>query len=135
MSPDTRLAILQALVRYSAPLEQIAQALESLPVDCEAVDAVELSHLDAAKVLDRYVAGRLHPSDVQTWAKLIEPRGDIRYPARDAEPLAKLMFRLANQDVSEKLTKVTAADWALAMKQIAQAARSPKLTDIPSQSR
>lgn len=111
MLPSERTTVLTTLVNFNRPIREIAARLEQFPMDCEQEDATELraNHIEA--VLRRYLEGRLDSTDIQEWAQVMEGRSDIRFDSRNPKAVWRLMFRLSNQDVSEKIAPSSVVTW------------------------
>jgi len=92
-----RTALLNALIRYETPLDEVVMGLAALPTD--PTPTVTLTRQDISAILDRYVLGELTATDVARWAALVECREDIQFEPRHEEVVADALYDLANQDV------------------------------------
>lgn len=108
---DNRNETLRHLIGLDRPLRDVADDLDRFPFGCAPSDEVELGRGDAASVLERYVAGRLHAQQVEEWARLIDGREDIRLEPADDHALADLIFVLAHLSPADPLTPGAARFW------------------------
>lgn len=75
---DERLTVVQVLLDFSRPLDEVQQQLSGFGWDFEGVPAV--LHPDhIVDVLQRYLRGELTASTVERWGDLIEGREDISF--------------------------------------------------------
>lgn len=92
-----RAALLDALIHYRTPLDDVVMGLAALPTDPTPV--ATLTRQDISAILDRYVLGELTAPDVARWAALVECREDILFEPRHEEVVADALYDLANQDI------------------------------------
>lgn len=93
-----RKQILQDLIAYRVPLQEVQNILGSLPWDSDE-DLVQLSRQHVEAVLSRYLLGEISLKEIEDWANIIECREDIDY-----EEVADVLHVLANPAITTELT-------------------------------
>lgn len=99
---SARKEILEKLIAFEQPLENIKSALSEFPWDSEEIVFLSLSH--AADVLRRYLSGAITAGDVESWANAIETRDDVGFQSSNRSFLRELVHELANPLLTRPLT-------------------------------
>jgi hypothetical protein len=112
MTQRPRGDIVGLLVNLAAPLHQLAKELDTYPPDPSSDhEIVTLTRTAAENVLSRYIRGEIGAGTVTEWAKLLEGRTDVAYEPIAPRVLARLIFRLANEEAHQPLTEAEAQEW------------------------
>lgn len=91
---------LHALVEYARPPESLAIYLPRTGKP-DAGDPVILTRLHVSNVLQRFIANRLWPDDIQAWAELIESQEGIGYEDGFREILIRIVHELAKSTLPD----------------------------------
>jgi hypothetical protein len=98
-STSTRRQVLAELLDFRLSLDVLRERVRTLPWD-SAADEVELTTAHVLHVLSEAEAGKLSPTDVSSWAELIESREDVGFSARAANELREFVFEAANPEIA-----------------------------------
>jgi hypothetical protein len=92
---NDRSTVIENLVNFSRPLDELQQQLSGLDWDFEGAPIVlTLDHI--VHVLRRYLSGELTACMVEQWANLIEGREDISFDNMHEKCMAATIYELAN---------------------------------------
>jgi hypothetical protein len=107
-----RAAILGELICLDRPVDQIVPELAAFGWDSD-VELVRLDKQHIRKVLERFIKGEAGFSarDVQAWAEAIEGRDDIGFEGGAEGLLKRIIFDLANPEITLKLTPPVAKEF------------------------
>ncbi len=100
----SREELLRELISYRLPIEKTLEGLSFYGWDCE-FPLITMTQSDVVNILQRYLAGAITEQQLTDWADLVECREDIEYPAQDENLIASIIFRLANPNLNEEITK------------------------------
>lgn len=89
-----RTTVLNSLIQFDRPIEQICADLGTFPWDCPH-ELVTLAAEHIRNVLARLSSGDLTPDAVYEWANAVEMREDIAYEERCHEEIVEALFVLA----------------------------------------
>jgi hypothetical protein len=94
----TRLEILKRIIALHEPLKPLIEELANFPWDSTSdLTTIEPQHVRS--VLERYIAGQLTRTDLQTWAETLEVREDVEIDS----DMKQFVFRMANPDIHGNL--------------------------------
>ena len=113
---NKRIKILNWLLNFDKPIEEINKMLSEFPWDSEELVILELDHFN--KVLSSYLSKRISKEDVEQWASAIECRDDIGFFNDDNKTLLNLIHELANPYLTQPLTPDLARSFLERLKQI-----------------
>lgn len=100
----SREELLRELISYRLPIEKTLENLSYYGWDCE-LPLVTMTQSDVANILQRYLSGGITGHQLTDWADLVECREDIEYPSQDEKLIASIIFRLANPNLNEEITR------------------------------
>ena len=108
----TRKSHLEELLYFSRPVADVVSALSVFGWDSDqGLVTLEAAHISA--VLNRFLAGEISASDVETWANAIECREDIDFAQES--PVAEALGELANPLLSRPLSRQSATELVAAL--------------------
>lgn len=111
-----RLAALRDLVELRVPIHDAMAALGRFAWDSDE-ELVDLTSMDAVRLLNGYLDGRLSADDCREWAEGLEVRDDVgREPGREEE-LNEFLFEIATPEVAGALTPQRAQQWIARLQQ------------------
>lgn len=109
-----RLDFIQSLVEYSKSTHELSEQIGKFEWDYEG-EPVRLQYKHISSVLEKYLRGELTAQDVEVWANLIEGREDVA-PEKDcAEHIDKIIYELANPELTAPLDKTRAEEIIVAI--------------------
>jgi hypothetical protein len=111
MIDESRRNAVDSLLWLDRPITEIVEQLDYYPFDCEDGEEVTFTHIHAIDILSRYLNRELTETQVIEWAKIVEGRDDVKYEPGNEDLLKDLIFTLANQTISEKLSFNSAQRW------------------------
>ena len=100
---------LDGLIRGDLPVAEARSRLARFPWDSD-IELVTLTRRDLVRILDRYLSGEVDEGDVEQWAEAIEGRDDVGYETSVADWLRKIVFDLANPDLTAPLRPARAEE-------------------------
>ena len=100
---NERKKVLEALLGFEQPVEQLSTALTAFPWDSD-MELAFLSVGHAANLLKRFVTGRTTASEVENWANAVEGRDDIGFESGNEQLLREFVHELANPLITQPLT-------------------------------
>jgi hypothetical protein len=105
MTMDTKLHIelLQNLITFSKPLDELAGQLALTTWDCE-VPIATLMAIDVASVLQRHIKLEISTEEVLRWANYLEGREDIDFEPSKKHKIQEILHELANPFLTQELT-------------------------------
>ena len=105
-----RVSALRDLVQWRRlPIADAIARMNEFSWDSD--ELVELTVVDAAASLDRYLAGEAAAEDVNAWADALEGRDDLALEGAHSELLKEFLFEIANPELAEPLTPTFAQHW------------------------
>ena len=105
-----RTSVLRDLLTLRRPISQIIQELHHFPWDSE-TELAEFSVQNAISVLDRFTNGTISDEQLEAWANAIESREDIFFNDGASGFLNDLIFKLANQELSDESLASIVHNW------------------------
>jgi hypothetical protein len=106
---SARRRVLTAILAQDGELASNLAELGALGWDSD-VDLATLTREHARRLLDAFLARQVSAVECQLWAEALEAREDVGFEAGYEELLKRLIFELANPDITEPLTAPRAAD-------------------------
>lgn len=104
-----RAEVLRGLVTLAVPVAEAAGALGGFGWDSD--ELVVLTRADAARVLRRFLDGRLGADEVARWADVLEGRDDVGREDGFGARLNEFLFEMATPEVAGPLTEEVAHRW------------------------
>lgn len=99
---NDRSTIIELLLSFSRPLDELQRQLSGFDWDFEGVPIV--LHPDhIAHVLRRYLSGELTAAMVERWANLIEGREDLSFDSKHEKWIRDTVYELANPVLTAQL--------------------------------
>jgi hypothetical protein len=99
---NDRSTVIENLVNFSRPLDELQRQLSGFDWDFEGVPIVlNLDHI--VHVLRRYLSGELTASMVERWANLIEGREDLSFDNEHEKWITATIYELANPVLTAQL--------------------------------
>ena len=92
---NERSIVVENLLNFSRPLDELQRQLSSFDWDFEGITTV-LHSEHIVQVLRRYLSGELTASMVEQWANLIEGREDISFDINNEKWVTDTIYELAN---------------------------------------
>ncbi|MDP3853248.1 hypothetical protein [Phenylobacterium sp.] len=96
--------MLQDLLMWSQPLDNIATRLQQFPWDWDGDALVTLRRDDVRAILSKFRSGDVSSASVESWANLIELRDAIDFEGGDEGPVRDVIHVLANPALEGELT-------------------------------
>lgn len=106
---EARTVVLRGLVALTMPVAEAAAALAGFGWDSS--ELVVLTRADAARVLRRFLDGRLGADEVARWADVLEGRDDVGRENGFGDALNEFLFEMATPEVAGPLTEAVANRW------------------------
>ena len=100
---ESRAQLLESLLQYSAPIEQIMEKLKRFLWDSKTV-LVTITRKNIIRLLEDYCAGGLEAGRVEEWANALEAREDIAFEDGHEGALQEAIYQLANPLLTAHLT-------------------------------
>jgi hypothetical protein len=100
---SARRRVLTAILAQDGELASNLSELEALGWDSDVHLAV-LTREHARRLLDAFLARQVSAVECEQWAEALEAREDVGFEAGYEELLKRLVFELANPDITEPLT-------------------------------
>jgi hypothetical protein len=100
---SARRRVLTAILAQDGELASNLSELEALGWDSDVHLAV-LTREHARRLLDAFLARQVSAVECEQWAEALEAREDVGFEAGNEELLKRLVFELANPDITEPLT-------------------------------
>jgi len=102
--------ILESLLNFNQPLNELKKNLKTLPWDNEN-EIIVLKRIHVIKILERYINKELNSDEISEWANLIEGREDVGFEQNNEDVLKKVIFEMANPEINGPLTDYFAVKW------------------------
>jgi hypothetical protein len=102
--------MLNRLLLRDESIETLMGKISSLGWDSD-VELVTLTRDHVANALVSFSNGECEASDVEAWAEAIEGRDDIGLESGHEERLKRIVFEIANPEVSGELSAERAGEW------------------------
>jgi len=106
----TRINLLQSLIQIEQPLNKVLHDLNEMEWDSNQ-ELVILKREQVATVLQRYLNGHLHSTEVEDWANAIECREDIGYEEGYEDLLRNIIYEIANPLLNRSLSSKTVSEF------------------------
>jgi len=103
-SIERRAELLDKLAQFRDPPDPLRAELRTFDFDWIGPALLVLTASHFRSVMDRYLAGELTAQQVEEWAECLESRDDVGFDPTVTQVLRDLQFRLANPDISERIT-------------------------------
>lgn len=111
----TRGSALQDLISFSKSVNLLAAALNEFAWDFDGSPAtIGREHL--ARVIERYIEGRLTAREIEEWANLVEGREDIDFEAGYERIVGECVYELANPLLTQRLSPPRAQELILLLR-------------------
>jgi len=99
---NNRSTVIENLVNFSRPLDELQRQLSGFDWDFEGVPIVlTLDHI--VRVLRRYLSDELTTSMVEQWANLVEGREDLSFDNKHEKWITATIYELANPVLTARL--------------------------------
>lgn len=110
MTFEHRIDALRDLIAAKEPLPETFSRLKTFPWDSDRT-LVDLERSDVIRVLRRYLQERLSAEKCGEWADAIEARDDVGFEPQHTDLLKRVIFDIANPELSGQLSHEAARDW------------------------
>jgi hypothetical protein len=101
--------LLEELISYSTPLDEIRSKLASFSWDAED-PLVRITTAHLIGVLQRYLNKSIKEEDIESWANLIEGRDDIEIEPLHAAEIEECIYELANPYLTNPMSSKRARE-------------------------